>query len=181
MLTRTGDGNALIRAVVVIDPKTGVEHAAPPLDEISLEWARDLPEIPTARTFTVEQRLTESPFGTLTMHYRLHRGRVIEAGLGSLGASDIIIGRRYDRAVNERAGHLDLMESVEGGHIQGDLSLLTLFLGIYDSDECRDSRRRLEISCREQLSELGLILSSSSWREYASTLVEGESSPFTDR
>jgi hypothetical protein len=169
MLARAGrgDGNGLLVRTRLIDPGSGRALPPPPLDEVVLDWAADLPSVPTAGPFVVHQVLTHSPFGTVTTWHRADQARLVGAGVGDPpgDAPGVMVRRRYADALAERSGHIDVLESLQRGQIEGDVHLLMLLLGIYDSDECRDGRRALTTPATRHLAVLGELLASPAWRE----------------
>jgi hypothetical protein len=168
MMTRAGLGNAVLAATTVVDPATGEDRAPPPRDEVvDGTWGRALPEVPTAATFVVEDTLTGSPFGTVVTHYTYERGRLAGAAPGPLASAAVLVRRSYRGALEERAGRLDVLDSLVGGALDGDFRKLPLLLGIYDSDEMREDRRRLTHDYEPALIRLGEILGRPEWAEAA--------------
>ena len=166
MVTRVGLGNAVLAATTVVDPDTGDARPPPPLDEVvDRTWGRALPEVPTAAAFVVEDTLTGSPFGTVVTHYTYEHGRLAGAAPGPLASAAVFVRRRYRGALEERAGRLDVLDSLVGGALDGDFRKLPLLLGIYDSDEMREDRRRLTRAYEPALIRLGEILDRPEWAE----------------
>jgi hypothetical protein len=174
LLLRSGLGDGVLGETRVLDPGSGEACPPPPLDEVELDWGSQLPMIPTAGDLVVQQVLTDSPFGTLSLHHRLHRGQVAASAAGRVGRADVTVMRRYGSALRERAGDLDVLDSIEHGSIEGDFRKMALLLGIYDSDECRDARRALTRPWLGALVALGEVLSSPAWKRVASALWPSE-------
>ena len=170
MLLRSGDPVALLEGTEVVDPVSGRAWWPPPLDEVRQPWTAPLPVIPAVGSFGVQQTLRGSPFGDVALHARIERGRVVDVALGVLPSADLLIERRYDLALQERAGLLDLMDSMDGGRIDGDFQLMTVFLGLYESDECVAARLALTNAWCDGVARLGAILSSSEWDRTADRL-----------
>jgi len=170
LFTRVGLGEKVLDAVRVVgaDP-----HWPPPLDEIRLAWGRDLPARKGV-TFTVSQILTCTPFGDVAIFWRVDHGRVVESGSGVAQASDVTVQRDYTLALRERAGDLDLLESLEGGAVNGSTPKLMLLAGWYESEECIEARRRLTTPACAPLAALGRFLSSSPWTGIGPTLADLE-------
>ncbi len=175
MLARAGrgDGDDLLRRTLVVDPASGRALPPPPLDEVVLDWAGELPAIPTAGPFVVRQVLTHSPYGTVTIWHRVEQARVAGAGVGEApdDVPELTIRRRFADAMAERTGGIDVLESLQRGQIEGDVHLLMLLLGIYDSDECREGRVALTTPAVRHLAVLGELLSSPGWRALAPSLL----------
>jgi hypothetical protein len=170
MLRRSGQAVELLRATEVVAPTTGQVWSPPPLDEVGAAWAAALPAIPAVGSFCVQQVLVDSPFGAVPTYLRIDGGRVVEADLGVSPEADLRIVRRYALAVRERAGAVDLMDSLEGGRIEGDFRVLTALLGLYESDEWVAARRALDHQWCEPLARLGEALSAPSWQGRAARL-----------
>jgi hypothetical protein len=137
---------------------------------VLVDWGGRLPEVRTVPALTVQQVLVDSPFGTVSTWHRLERARVVESGLGTV-AADVIARRRYADALAERAGALDVLESIVRGEVGGDIKLLAMFLGIYDDDACRRARRALTTPAMRPLARLGDVLSSPGWAAVAEGLA----------
>ncbi|HKH06516.1 MAG TPA: hypothetical protein VKA65_15210 [Acidimicrobiales bacterium] len=173
LLTRTGLGDRVLRATAVLDPASGRRLPPPPLDEVMVDWGGALPEVPTAEPFVVQQVLTDSPFGTVATWHRIERGRVVGSGLGRPeGTPDVTVQRRYALALAERTGGLDVLESLRSGGIDGDVATLMLLLGLYDSEECIEARRRLTTPAVRGIALLGDLLSSPGWATMAAAVRE---------
>ena len=106
MLVRAGagDGDDLVRRTLVVDRSSGQARALPPppLDEVVLDWASELPAIPTAGPFVVRQVLTHSPYGTVTIWHRVEQARVAGAGVGA--PPDDVPELTHPAAVRRRHG-----------------------------------------------------------------------------
>lgn len=174
LLLRSGLGDGVLGETRVLDPGSGEACPPPPLDEVEFDWGGQLPMIPTAGDLVVQQVLTDSLFGTVSVHHRLHRGQVAASAVGTVGHADVTVMRRYGSALRERAGDLDVLDSIEHGSIDGDFRKMALLLGIYDSDECRDARRALTRPWLGALVALGEVLSSPAWKRVASALWPSE-------
>ena len=173
LLTRAGLGERVLRGSAILDPASGGRRPPPPLDEVMVDWGGALPEVPTADAFVVRQVLTDSPFGTVTTWHRIERGRVAGSGLGAPEeAADVTVQRRYSLALAERSGGLDVLESLRAGGIDGDVATLMLLLGVYDSDECIEARRRLTTPAVRGIALLGDLLSSPGWATVAAVIRE---------
>jgi hypothetical protein len=170
MLLRSGDPASLLEATEVVDPGSGQVWLPPPLDEVRLPWAEELPVIPTVGSFGVQQTLVGTPFGDLDLHARIDRGRLVDVALGMLPSADLLVVRGYDQALQERAGEIDLMDSLEGGRVEGDFQLMTVFIGLYESDECVAARQALTHPWCAPLTRLGAWLSSPEWDGMAQRL-----------
>ena len=124
MLVRAGrgDGDDLLRRTLVVDPGSGRALPPPPLDEVVLDWGRELPAIPTAGPFVVRQVLTHSPYGTVTIWHRVEQARVAGAGVGAPpdDVPELTIRRRFADAMAERAGGIDVLESLQRAQQQLD-------------------------------------------------------------
>ena len=168
LLTRRGLGNAVLRESAV--EVAGRRLPPPPLDEVMVDWGGGLPELRTVPAITVQQLLVDSPFGTVSTWHRLDRARVVESGLGVVQA-DVVAKRRYADSLAERAGALDVLESIVRGEVGGDIKLLAMFLGIYDDDACRRARRALTTPAMRPLARLGEALSSPAWAAVAEGLA----------
>jgi hypothetical protein len=171
MLARVELGDALLGATEVVDLVTGETGWAPPLDEVKVAWGRDLPLVPTVEPFTVQQVLIGSPFGDVQMSARIDKGRVVAAELGPTPGADVVIARLYESAVLERLGGLDVLESVEGGQVAGDVHKVATFLGLYESDEWAASRQALNGPWCRPLGVLARVLSSPAWADVARRLA----------
>ena len=177
MLVRSarGDGNDLLRRTVVVDPASGRALPPPPLDEVVVDWAAGLPAVPTAGPFVVHQVLTHSPFGAVTLWHRVEAARLAGGGVGDPPDGDpvVTVRRRFADAMAERSGAIDVLDSLERGRIDGDVHLLMLLLGIYDSDECCAGRQALTTPATRHLAALGEVLASPGWRAVADGLLTG--------
>ncbi|HEY7069106.1 MAG TPA: hypothetical protein VH479_03290, partial [Acidimicrobiales bacterium] len=100
-------------------------------------------------------------------HYTYERGRLAGAAPGPLASAAVLVRRSYRGALEERAGRLDVLDSLVGGALDGDFRKLPLLLGIYDSDEMREDRRRLTHDYEPALIRLGEILGRPEWAEAA--------------
>jgi hypothetical protein len=163
MLARVGSGEDILRQTHLVDARSGALVDPPPLDETDVGWADELPSISTAGSMVVEQSLTGTPYGIVRMHFRLERGRLTGAGLGPATDADMVVERSFALALAERAGKVDILDSMAGGQVAGDARKITLFLGIYDSEECGRARRSLSVHSCEELARLGWFLSSPAW------------------
>jgi hypothetical protein len=167
-----GDGNPVLQRTLVVDPTSGRGLAPAPLDEVVLDWGSGLPAVPTAGPFVVRQVLTHAPYGTVTTWHRAVEARMAGGGLGDPPGDEpvVTVRRRFADAMAERSGHIDVLESLQRGQIQGQTHLLMLLLGIYDSDECRDGRRALTTPATRHLAVLGELFASPGWRAVAGLL-----------
>lgn len=170
MFERSGLGTEVMLATAVRAGSSGEDLLAPPLDEVRLPWATDAPVFDTVGPFTVQQTLVDSPFGDVDMFVSLDKGQVVDIGLGAVEDPEVLVVRRYSAAVRERMGLMDVAESLEGGWLDGDLRYVTVFVGLYETDECIEARRALTSPCCEPLAALGDILSSPGWVELADEL-----------
>lgn len=171
MLGRVDLGDGLLAATEVVDPATGETRRPLPLDEVTEPWGRDVPEVPTVQPFTVQQVLTGSPFGDVQMSARVDRGRVVATGLGPAPGAEVVVVRRYEPAVLERLGELDVLESVEGGRVAGDVHKVATFLGLYESEEWIADRQALNGSWCRPLGTLAQVLTSPAWADVAGRLA----------
>jgi hypothetical protein len=171
MLGRTGDGNTLMSGTSLFDAASGHIEPVPFVDEVVVDWAAGLPEIPTAGPLVMAQVATRSPFGTVGVEYRIERATVVAVRIGggdgrfddeSAAEPDVVVRRTYRNCLLERAGQLDVLESLDGGDVRGSVHALSYLLGVWDSDECRAARRRLGRS-GGALGDLGELLSRPSW------------------
>jgi len=164
MLTRQGLGNEVLAGTTVVDTASGQDRPPPPLDELFVDWSAGLPPVRAAGRLVVQQVLTGSPFGAVTTRLVLDGGRIGDLALGrSDTPPDVLVVRRYGRALAERRGALDLLDSLEGGRLVGDRRAVRTFLAAYGSDECRAARRRLTTPSCRPLAVLGELLSSQRW------------------
>lgn len=172
MLTRVSLGNGLLAETrVVVDGRFDAPCVPPPLDEVLEPWGAKLPMVPTAAELVVVQVLTGSPFGTVSTVHHVVQGRVVESRLGSSDTADVVATRAYPDAMAERAGDLDVLESIRHGDVVGSFLSVGLFLGIYDSDECRESRMSLTSPAMAPLAILGSLLESPGWRSTCKRLI----------
>lgn len=182
MLTRRGLGNDLMCASRLVGDGGGGSGGSadgddlggwvPPLDEVETAWGRALPTYPGVGEHVVQQEVTETPFGDVTMWFRIDGGPVVDAGVGvSTTEPDVTVRRRFGPALRERAGRIDVLESLDGGGIAGDTGKLMLFVGALDADECADARRALARPTDEPLVFLGEVLSSPGWTVVADRLA----------
>lgn len=162
MLRREPQGPQIVHATRIVDVD-GEEHLPLPLDEIRRDWTSSLPLVPTAGAVVAQQLLTHTPFGDLEMFLRLEQGLPATYRLGHVDTPDVVVRRHYASALAERAGALDLFDSFDGGEAFGEGVSLSLFLGIYDSDEWVAARRRLARPHDPALAALGRLLSSDVW------------------
>lgn len=171
-LTRVGLGNSVLGETEIVGPDSRVA-APPPLDEVVTPWGRDLPLVPTAPDVVVQQHLTESAFGTVSTVYEVQQGRVVGARLGTIDDADVSVVRPFGDAMAERAGELDVLDSVRRGQVEGDYLAVSMFLGIYESDECRAARQALTTPAVGRVVRLGALLGSDGWRAVGRGLAEG--------
>jgi hypothetical protein len=177
MLTRRELGNEMMQASRIIDVagvhgNDGGHGWVPPLDEVRSGWGAGLPAFPGVGELTVQQVVTETPFGDVSVWFRIVGGPIVEAGVGFVAVEpDIVVERRFGFALRERSGAIDVLESLEGGGVQGDNRKLMLFLGGFDTDECTAARRALTSPTDEPLAFLGEVLSSPGWAAAADRLA----------
>jgi hypothetical protein len=162
LLLGTGDGQQLASMTYLI--VEGEERPVPPVDEALVRWGDELPRVPGVGEILIVQIVTGTPFGDLRTWFRIDGGPVVEAGVGHPGRDpDIVVQRRLRLALLERAGTIDVLDSLEGGGVHGDSGKLMMFLGGYDAPECRAARRTLASSADMGVAGLGAVLGSSAW------------------
>ena len=73
-------------------------------------------------------------------------------------------------ALLERAGEIDLLESLEGGDVIGEPRSLMMFLGGFDVPECLAARRSVATPTDDALGRFGLLVSSTAWQDATKSL-----------
>lgn len=169
-LTGKGLGNAVLNGTEVLT--SAGSTPPPPLDEVVVPWGAELPIVPTAPDLVVQQILTGSPFGTVSVVFDVRQGRVAGGRLGTTDDADVSVVRPFADAMAERAGELDVLDSIRHGEVGGDYLAVSMFLGIYESDECREARRALTTPAVGALVRLGTLLSSDCWRSLGRELAD---------
>lgn len=175
MLLRTGvpeEAEEAARATTFVTPDGHVP--VPPVDEVLSDWGSVIPVGPDGGDIVVLQILTHTPFGALRTWFIVDRGPVKASGLGPPPREpDIVVQRPMDLALEERAGSIDVLSSLERGGVHGDTGKLMMFLGGFDSPECQAARRTLATPRDHLWGRLAAILGSPGWSDLANRWLAG--------
>jgi len=166
--TRVGIGNRVLEGTrVLIDDEL---HRPPPLDDVFFGGFTDLPQAVGA-TLLAQIEVIGGPFGTATYWQRWVDGRRVGTGLGTCDEQPDIYARRlFYLMIEERAGRLDLLDSLEGGEVRGAWPLLMTFAGLLASPEYLAGEDQAACGGGETLATLGVLLESRGWAQVGSLI-----------
>lgn len=125
----------------VVGNREVAPRLVPPLDLCDLRWAADLPEVPRA-TVHWATTVTGTPFGDLSITYRVVDGRPLEVGPGVANDVDAWFRVPARRFVAARSGRISVPEMIsEGGDLGGDFDAVLVIAGLLETPPWVEARR----------------------------------------